>query len=217
MKNIFLNFVTWTSKFNWPMSHKKFNIKDLKRIEKYLEENNVEFAVFLVTTAGAMSNAWIKLSYLFGKVGYHSSPFTHAVGYVNDGICKHTVVEALGSGIETNNFCVSISQRDYVKLLIPSVKVPHNISKKMKSKILEISELDKKKGIAYDFEHDALDHSKFDCSELIFNCINDAYIKSGHPAPLKTVKRFGKQTYAPIDVEHCDLLTAVYDSRKGFL
>lgn len=215
MKDLFIKFVTWSSNFNWPLSHKQFDIKDVSKIEKYLEDNEIKFAVLLVSTKGALSNFWIRLSYLFGSEKKKFSKYTHAVGYWGKKDCRHYVVEAIGTGVETMRLGESISQRDSVGLFIVK-NVANPILEKMHNHLDRIAKRDNDKNVTYDFEHNAEDHQEYDCSEVIFDCVNSAFRESDQIAPLKTIKRLGMKTFSPIDIEQSDLFEVVYDNKEGF-
>ena len=207
IKDTLIKIIKKIGAVNLPMTHKKFSA------DEYLEVSNlvvIELAgkpcFLLVTTYGAISNYLIRFSYLFGKNKNKRSKTTHAVASLGDG----RVVEALSTGVVTRGLFHSLWGRDEVKILTFSRRVSEELQKLTLENIRAIS----KQEIDYDHSHDVNDDTLYDCSELIFDAVNDAYEMMGHERPLKPVKRFGQPTYSPIDIENSGYFQIVYSNKK---
>jgi len=217
MKKLLIKFMTMTSEWSWPLSQKKFIMSDYLALEDYFEEEGCQFAVALVSTSGAVSNFWIRLSFLFGNQKHKFSNLTHAAVYIGEYHYPHTVVESIGKGVLTRTLVELLCNRDNVKILIPSKKMNRKVVQNIRENAIKISKRDEISPIGYDYSHNPNDQATYDCSELIYDSVKKAYLQADQPCPLKTIRRLGQETYSPIDLEFSDLFETVYDSKKGFL
>lgn len=189
----------------WPYSHKKFNLKDFSIINEMIKYE--PFIPILVTNYGNIgSNFLIKIAQWIGIRKW--SKKTHVLISIGN----NRVVESSGTeGIREITLLEAIGQRDEVMIL--KSHLGKKVDENSRYFLLNLLEMDDNKAIGYDDNHDLADSSKYDCSELFFKSYNYGLKKNGIPT-LKPVRRFWRNSYSPLDVEMCKMLTIKYDSNK---
>lgn len=190
---------------HWPYSSKKFNLADFQGIENKLK--NLPMALLLVTTYGSFgSNILIRLGQWLGLWAWSTK--THVLIYIGGG----RVIEASGSeGIRVVSLLEAIGQRDEVKIKIPIL--PAKVYIEMINFLEGIIESDIKKPILYDNDHNLLDKTAFDCSELLFHALNFG-LEANQMQKIKPIMRFGRKTFTPIDADYLAVFATIYDSQR---
>lgn len=220
LQNI-VNLLTGTiGHLNIPYSHKKFPLDDYFKIEKKLLESGVNFAVAVVTTYGAGSNLLVKASTLVSKdKRKRSSNKTHALAILEIRPNRFRTVEMFGQGLVEKTLLSSIGNRDEVKILIPDPRyMDYEMCEDFYNYIDRVAHMDRQRNVEYDFSHQVGNSDKFDCSELIYHALEYAQKnKYGIDHSLKTYKRFGVESFSPVDIEYLEEFKCFYCSKEGFL
>lgn len=207
MINYLIGFFTNTiAQLKIDCAVKKFDLNDFEILQEKLRPES--FAPILVTTYGNWgSNFLIRTAQWFGIKKWSNK--THVAIWIGDG----KIIEADGTfGIRKMSLLKAIGQRDEVKVMRSYVS--KKVNDEAQKYLLKVLELDSKKPIEYDNEHNLDDVSAYDCAEVFYHAYNFGLKSEGY-ALLKPIKRAGKKTYAPIDVEFCRFLRPVYDSENG--
>lgn len=202
-------------KTSWPYSIKKFDLEDYFNIEKELKKMNVPFCVGIVTTYGQGSNLGIVLSNKISKTKIkRKSNATHAFAYIRcEKGYKHRVVEQIGHGLSVNTLLSAIGHRDEVVIRIPNPLIIDDlVSKKVLEYLEMMIEQDKISNIPYDNTHTTKNNNlSSDCSGLIYQALDYAFIELGRYNPIKIEKRCGKESWTPVDIEFDPCFITIYN------
>lgn len=159
------------SKVYFPFSRKLITAEQFRDIELLCQPGDV----LLTRTRGEVSNVFIP--------GFWSH-----VALVKD---KHSVIEAITSGVQQTDLAEFCFRRDYIQLLQPQF----NKATRGLSAVFAESAVGKE----YDYRFQG-DTEAFYCSELVFWSYAEACRRTDDKFPLKYRRRFGYDTYTPQDV-----------------
>lgn len=222
LDKIFMKVTIFISKLSdhihFPWIRKRFNIYDYDAIHEKLESLDPPFAVILNQVYGESSNLLITLANLFStnrrKI---KSGITHATAFI--GLRhgnKSRVLEAVGKGIQEVSLKNATCQKDRVVVLLPDYsKIPASVCKYANEFLNSLLDRDEVHNIDYDWEHDIHDPSTLDCSEAVYHALRYGYAKADIHCPIRLTKRFGRLTFAPVDIEFSELFIKWYDTKEG--
>lgn len=204
--------IAFFGSLHFPWVDKKFNLNHYFELEKELEKLNVPFAVGLVSTYGHGSNLLIKLVQKLTKQT-RNSKVTHAFAIISNKKNNFRVAEFIGQGLQEATLLSAIGNRDVVKILVPNEKVSEQNARLFIKYVKIVLARDAFTKIKYDLDHDINDHERYDCSELIFHAINYGMGEN----VLRPVRRMGRDTWSPADLENTEYLKLIYDSKIGLI